>query len=67
MVVIDWLKDQPDACSTYTLSSKRNPTQEALFATLKAMRDRIVGAEVGSGKTGNPTIFFELNCPPRTY
>ena len=67
MVMIDWLKDQPNACSFYTLSAKRNPSQEALFATLKAMRDRIVGAEVGLGKNHNPTLFFELGCPARQY
>jgi hypothetical protein len=67
IVVIDWLKDQPNACSFYTLSAKRNPSQEALFVTLKAMRDRIVGGEVGLGKNHNPTLFFELNCPPRVY
>jgi hypothetical protein len=64
LTVIDWLKDQPDACGVFTLATKRNAAQRAVFADVQAIRRRHLGESAVSGnKPGdNPTLFFELNC-----
>jgi hypothetical protein len=66
LIVVDWLKDQPDMCGVYTFASSRNELQKKRFSQLKSVRDKAVGEQYGLQKYTNPTLFFELHCPGRS-
>lgn len=73
IVVIDWLKDQPYLCGAYSISKHHTPAD--VYDAHLEMRRRAFGQEASArGIRGdftsdqpNPTLYFELNCPLRSW
>lgn len=73
IVVIDWLKDQPYLCGSYSISKHHAPAD--VYDAYLEMRRQVFGQEASArGIRGdftsdqpNPTLYFELNCPLRSW
>ena len=66
LTITDWLLYQPYVCGVHSMALSRWP---AIYQAMNDMRTQIMGVDLRTGGLRphiqeNPTLFFELNCPP---